>query len=84
MITHARHDSTANAFHTTVPCLSGRLENYYKFVYISMYILYSTKRILGIATLSRADYSVTQTREVECTKVILPRIIDELSKFTHY
>ena len=48
-----------------------------------MYILYSTKRILGIAMLSRADHSVAQTRELECTKVILPRIIDELSKFTH-
>ena len=23
---HARHNSTANAYHTTVPCLSGRLE----------------------------------------------------------
>ena len=26
VITDARHDSTANAFHTTVPCLSGRWE----------------------------------------------------------
>ncbi len=25
VITDARHDSTANAYHTTVPCLSGRL-----------------------------------------------------------
>ena len=24
VITDARHDSTANAYHTTVPCLSGR------------------------------------------------------------
>ena len=24
VITDARHDSTSNAFHTTVPCLSGR------------------------------------------------------------
>ena len=26
VITDARHDSTSNAFHTTVPCLSGRWE----------------------------------------------------------
>ena len=26
VITDARHDSTANAYHTTVPCLSGRYE----------------------------------------------------------
>ena len=26
VITDARHDSTANAYHTTVPCLSGRLD----------------------------------------------------------
>ena len=24
VITDARHDSTSNAYHTTVPCLSGR------------------------------------------------------------
>lgn len=24
VITDARHDSTANAYHTTVPCLAGR------------------------------------------------------------
>ena len=65
MITDTRHDSTANAFHTTVPCLSGRLENQYKFVYISMYILFSTKRIVGIATLPRVGHSVAQTRELE-------------------
>jgi hypothetical protein len=28
VITDARHDSTANAFHTTVPCLSGRQGNW--------------------------------------------------------
>ena len=28
VITDARHDSTANAFHTTVPCLSGRWPYY--------------------------------------------------------
>ena len=27
VITDAHHDSTSNAFHSTVPCLSGRLES---------------------------------------------------------
>ena len=27
VITDARHDSTANAYHTTVPCLSGRFDS---------------------------------------------------------
>ena len=26
VITDARHNSTANAYHTTVPCLSGRFD----------------------------------------------------------
>ena len=33
VITDARHDSTANAYHTTVPCLSGR------YVYYSIIII---------------------------------------------
>ena len=36
VITDARHDSTANAYHTTVPCLSGRLE-----LHIRLHDLYS-------------------------------------------
>ena len=81
MITDTRHDSTANAYHTTVPCLSGRLELQLKcvFIFILLHIsIFSMKRILGISTLSREDHSVAQTRELECTKVVLPRVIDEL------
>ena len=29
VITDARHDSSANAFHTTVPCMSGRYATVY-------------------------------------------------------
>ncbi|XP_064383612.1 uncharacterized protein LOC135332186 isoform X1 [Halichondria panicea] len=58
VITDARHDSTANAYHTTVPCLSG-----------------STHKILGISTISRTEHSVAQTRELQCTKVVLPQVI---------
>jgi hypothetical protein len=58
VITDARHDSTANAYHTTVPCLSG-----------------STHKIVGISTLSRTDHTVPQTREVACTKEVLPQVL---------
>ncbi|XP_064401110.1 uncharacterized protein LOC135347149 [Halichondria panicea] len=57
VITDARHDSTANAYHTTVPCLSG-----------------SNKKILGISTLSRAEHSTAQTRELACTKLVIPQV----------
>ncbi|XP_019856532.1 PREDICTED: uncharacterized protein LOC109585045 [Amphimedon queenslandica] len=60
VITDARHDSTANAFYTTVPCLSG-----------------STHKVLDIATVSRADHSIAQTREVACTKVVLHKVISK-------
>ena len=76
MITDARHDSTANAYHTTVPCLYGRLELQQKCVFIFILLvhisIFSTKRILGISTLSREDHSIAQTRELERTKVVLP------------
>lgn len=58
VITDARHDSTANAYHTTVPCLSG-----------------STHKIIGISTISRVDHATAQTRELACTKVVLPQVI---------
>ncbi|XP_064382205.1 uncharacterized protein LOC135331087 [Halichondria panicea] len=60
VITDARHDSTANAYNTTVPCLSG-----------------STKRIVGCSTVSRKEHICAQTREVACTKIVLPEVIDK-------
>eukprot|EP00731_Ephydatia_muelleri_P002848 Em0001g2848a len=58
VITDARHDSSANAYHSTVPCIAG-----------------STRRIVGIATLSRPEHRVAQTREVACTKIVLPQVV---------
>lgn len=58
VIMDARHDSTANAYHTTVPCLSG-----------------STQKIMGISTISRTGHGVAQTRELQCTKTVLPAVI---------
>eukprot|EP00731_Ephydatia_muelleri_P008112 Em0004g450a len=58
VITDARHDSTSNAYHSTVPCMAG-----------------STRRIVGICTLSRQEHRVAQTREVACTKIVLPQVI---------
>ena len=37
VITDARHDSTANAYHTTVPCLSGRYAILIPYIYIYIY-----------------------------------------------
>jgi hypothetical protein len=59
VITDACHDSTANAYHTTVPCLSG-----------------STHRIVGCITISRKEHATAQTREVMCTKSVIPQVID--------
>ena len=40
------------------------------------YILHcSTRRIAGIATTSRPEHRVAQTREVACTKIVLPQVI---------
>ncbi|KAL5494100.1 hypothetical protein EMCRGX_G015373 [Ephydatia muelleri] len=58
VISDARHDSTSNAYHSTVPCLAG-----------------STHRIVENSTLSRQQHRVAQTREVACTKIVLPQVI---------
>ena len=35
----------------------------------------STCRIVGIAAISRPEHRVAQTREVVCTKIVLPQVI---------
>ena len=35
----------------------------------------STKKIVGISTISRTEHSVAQTREVACTKNVLPQVL---------
>ena len=40
----------------------------------SVYLL-STHKIIGISTISRVDHSTAQTRELACTKVVLPQVI---------
>ena len=75
-MTDARHDSTANAYHSTVACLSGRCA---AFLHVHIEILYlascSTSRIVGICTVSREKHTIAQTRELECTKIVLPQVI---------
>ncbi len=39
------------------------------------HLLYSTQKIVGISTLSRTDHAVAQTREFQCTTVVLPQVI---------
>ena len=36
---------------------------------------FSTHRIVGISTIARSEHSVPQTREVACTKAVLPQVI---------
>lgn len=35
---------------------------------------YSTKKILGISTISRPDHAVAQTRELQCTMKVIPQV----------
>ena len=36
---------------------------------------YSTKKIIGVCTISRGDHRVAQTREIECTKAVVPQVL---------
>ena len=84
VITDARHDSTANTYHTAVPCLSGRfssvviLENYAVYLISQIASLCSTKHILGISILSRVEHATARTREPECTEMVLQSVINGL------
>ena len=36
----------------------------------------STLKIVGIATISHAEHSVAQMRELECTKLVVPQVMN--------
>ncbi len=42
-----------------------------------MTFISSTKRIVGCSTVSRKEHICAQTREVACTKIVLPEVIDK-------
>ena len=69
---------------TTLPCLSGRLESIQFLQFLNLLrltFLLSTKHTLGMATISRSDHGVAQTRELEYTKVVIPAVTEGLIKF---
>ena len=43
-------------------------------IYYHMFV-YSTHKILGCVTLSRKDHICAQTRELACTKLVLPQVM---------
>ena len=44
-------------------------------LYFELCIIMSTKKIVGVSTVSRSDHGVAQTRELVCTKFVLPQAI---------
>ena len=39
-------------------------------------ILASNHKIVGISTLSRKEHATAQTRELDCTKIVLPQVVE--------
>ena len=37
--------------------------------------LHSTVKVVGVCTVSREEHTIAQTRELECTKIVLPEVI---------
>ena len=37
--------------------------------------MYSTHKIIGISTISRTEHNTAQTRELACTKEVLPQVL---------
>ena len=40
-----------------------------------MCVTFSNKKVIGISTLSRKEHAVAQTRELACTREVVPRVI---------
>ena len=40
-----------------------------------MFTCHSSKKIVGISTISRSEHVTAQTRELACTKEVIPQVI---------
>jgi hypothetical protein len=65
VMTDAMHDSTSNAYHTDVACTSV----------CCVYAHNSSAKVVRISTVSQEEHTITQTRQLECTKKVLPEVI---------
>ena len=73
------HGMIPRPMHTTLQChacLEGEGLSVLIILDIYVHVLHSTHKIIGISTISRADHATAQTRELACTKVVLPQVID--------
>ena len=42
-----------------------------------MYIIhFRNHKVVGISTVSKVEHSTAQTRELECTKIVLPQVLE--------
>ena len=48
-----------------------------------MHFIYSTKKVVGITTISRVEHATAQTRELACIKDVLPQVLQR-GMFTLY
>ena len=75
------HGMIPRPMHTTVQChaclegihveLLGFLSSVNR-----IFMCHGTHKIVGISTISRAAHVTAQTRELACTKDVLPQVID--------
>ena len=78
------HGMIPQPIHTTIQCyacLEGMLVEVLGFLSSvdKLFMCHSTHKIVGISTISRAAHATAQTRELACTKVVLPQVIDKVS-----
>ena len=43
--------------------------------YMCVCVTFSNKKVIGISTLSRKEHAVAQTRELACTREVVPQVI---------
>ena len=78
-ITDAHHDSIANVYYTMVPVspesmIYIRHTDFYIVLHIHAHV-YSTCKIVGVSTISRTHHTIAKTKELACTKEVLPNVI---------
>ena len=74
------HGMIPRPMHTTVQCHACLEGMHVVLGFLSsvdrIFMQHSTHKIVGISTISRATHATAQTRELACTKVVLPQVID--------
>ena len=72
---HACQEGTYNIYNGTMFFVDYTSDSYKCSIYIFIHVC-STHKVVGVSTISRSEHTTAQTREYECTRSVLPQVME--------